>query len=191
MDQTVFNRYEKKYLLTMDQYEEILRRLPGSMVPDQYGKYSISNIYFDTPDDLLIRRSLTKPVYKEKLRLRSYGTPDLQTPVFLEIKKKYRRMVNKRRIVLPLEEAEEEPAAAEPSSGQPEEPSSEEPAGPETHPAPVAKDDSAGQDPSPAGSVQVPADPDDDDDDDRDDSGDDDLSDEDDDPDDDDSDNHD
>lgn len=72
---------------------------------DEFGKHTISNIYYDTPDDLLIRRSIEKPAYKEKLRLRSYGNPTLDDMVFLEIKKKYDGIVNKRRIQLPLHAA--------------------------------------------------------------------------------------
>ena len=75
------------------------------MTEDEYGKHTICNIYYDTPDNLLIRRSIEKPVYKEKLRLRSYGIPTLDTKVFLEMKKKYNKVVNKRRIQLTLREA--------------------------------------------------------------------------------------
>ena len=73
--QTIFKRVEKKYMLTGRQYEalyEIL--LAHDMQADEYGKHAVCNIYFDTEDDLLIRRSIEKPVYKEKLRLRCYGT---------------------------------------------------------------------------------------------------------------------
>lgn len=105
MAQTVFNRCEKKYLLTMDQYEELLSKVGYRMKLDQYGEHTISNIYYDTYDNLLIRRSIEKPKYKEKLRLRSYGVPKMDTTVFLEIKKKYKGVVNKRRIALKLDEA--------------------------------------------------------------------------------------
>lgn len=105
MSGSVFNRYEKKFLLPQGQYEQLRERLDPYMQEDKYGKYTICNIYYDTSDDLLIRRSLQKPRYKEKLRLRSYGTPGMDTTVFLEIKKKYRGIVNKRRIPLTLKEA--------------------------------------------------------------------------------------
>jgi hypothetical protein len=76
---------------------------------DEYNKtretYSILNIYYDTPDSQLIRASLQKPQYKEKLRLRSYGTPFADSKVYVEIKKKVRGLVNKRRSALPLSEA--------------------------------------------------------------------------------------
>lgn len=105
MAQTVFNRYEKKYLMPEKIYEELRYRLKPYMKEDKYGLHTICNIYYDTKDSLLIRRSIEKPKYKEKLRLRSYGIPNLDSHVFLEIKKKYRKVVNKRRIELTLKEA--------------------------------------------------------------------------------------
>lgn len=90
-------------------YREIIRRIEPHMESDMYsregGFYGICNIYYDTADDRLIRRSIEKPVYKEKLRLRAYGTPDGGSEAFVEIKKKYREIVNKRRIVLTLDQA--------------------------------------------------------------------------------------
>lgn len=105
MAQTVFNRYEKKYLVPQDIYDELRRQLEPHMQEDQYGLHTICNIYYETPDNELIRHSIEKPVYKEKLRLRSYGIPVMDSTVFLEIKKKYRSIVNKRRIKLTLQEA--------------------------------------------------------------------------------------
>lgn len=105
MAQTVFNRVEKKYKLTKEKYDQFLERLLNHMEIDQFGKHTISNIYYDTADNVLIRRSIEKPAYKEKLRLRSYGTPSISDSVFLEIKKKYDGIVNKRRIELPLQQA--------------------------------------------------------------------------------------
>lgn len=105
--QTVFKRYEKKYFLTREQEEEFLKRLEGRMKLDQYGEHTICNIYFDTPDFDLIRASIEKPIYKEKLRLRSYGVPQSRdAKVFVEIKKKFDGVVYKRRIQMTLEEAE-------------------------------------------------------------------------------------
>lgn len=105
----VFNRYEKKYMIDDDTYRMLLEELPKHMKGDKYNKdkefYTICNIYYDTPSDELIRRSLDKPIYKEKLRLRSYGVPNPDTNVFLEIKKKYNGLVNKRRTTLRLEDA--------------------------------------------------------------------------------------
>ena len=105
-NQMTFERYEKKYLLDEIQYKEFIKRTGGRIVPDEYGTTTICNIYFDTPDARLIRASLEKPVYKEKLRLRSYGTPGKDGPVFLELKKKYKGIVYKRRDSMVLSEAE-------------------------------------------------------------------------------------
>ena len=105
MAQTVFSRYEKKYLMPEHVYRALRAALESLMQVDQYGLHTICNIYYDTPDDLLIRRSLEHPVYKEKLRLRSYGIPGPDSPVFLEIKKKNDNIVNKRRVQMTLEEA--------------------------------------------------------------------------------------
>lgn len=107
MPKKTFERVEKKFLLTQEQYEKISQAFSPYFHADQYGQYTICNVYFDTPDDCLIRRSLEKPPYKEKLRLRSYGaSPGPETLFFLEIKKKYKGVVYKRRITLNLQEAE-------------------------------------------------------------------------------------
>ena len=105
MAQTVFNRYEKKYLLSEERFLALRDRLFPHLTEDQYAHSTICNIYYDTPSDLLVNRSIAKPVYKEKLRLRSYGVPGMDDTVFLEIKKKYQKVVNKRRITLPLRAA--------------------------------------------------------------------------------------
>ena len=96
----LFQRYEKKYLLTEAQYRQVLDAIGEKMVPDAHARYSIKNIYFDTEDYDLIRTSVDGADYKEKLRLRAYGTWDRNTNnrVFLEIKKKYDGIVYKRRI---------------------------------------------------------------------------------------------
>lgn len=106
-----FERKEIKFLLSMEQYDELMKRIPEYMNPDEYcvdGKeYGIYNLYYDTPDDYLIRESLAKPYYKEKIRLRSYAeAAEPNDKVFLEIKKKIGGIVNKRRITMTLEEAD-------------------------------------------------------------------------------------
>ena len=73
--QCCFERYEKKYCLTPSQQRFLLERMTPYMKKDAYGEYTICNIYYDTDDYRLIRASLEKPVYKEKLRVRSYGVP--------------------------------------------------------------------------------------------------------------------
>lgn len=104
-DQMIFQRYEFKYLLTQRQLQAVLLAAKPHMVPDAYHHSSIRNIYLDTPDFRLIRRSLEKPIYKEKLRLRSYGTAKAGDPVFVELKKKYRSVVYKRRLSMEREQA--------------------------------------------------------------------------------------
>ena len=103
--QNSFKRYEKKYLLTREQYQTVRLGMAAHMRPDEHPCYSICNIYFDTEHYDLIRASLEKPVYKEKLRMRSYGVPGPQDPVFLEIKKKYDEVVYKRRVTMEMREA--------------------------------------------------------------------------------------
>ena len=105
MAQTVFNRYEKKYLMPEDIYLALRKRLEHRMETDRYGLHTICNIYYDTPNYDLIRRSIEKPIYKEKMRLRSYGIPDMDSTVFLEVKRKYKKIVNKRRVPLTLQQA--------------------------------------------------------------------------------------
>lgn len=105
--QTVFMRYELKYMLKLEQKERILRVMEPYMTLDQYGRTTIRNLYFDTDSYRLIRRSIEKPVYKEKLRIRSYEQTSPNSTVFAELKKKYRDVVYKRRISLPEEEAME------------------------------------------------------------------------------------
>lgn len=95
--QDTFKRVEIKYLLSATQKRELMKTITKHMILDQYGRTTIQNIYYDTPDWKLIRTSLEKPVYKEKLRLRSYGTADPGKTVFIEIKKKYDGVVYKRR----------------------------------------------------------------------------------------------
>lgn len=99
--QFCFKRYEKKYMLTPEQCARMLEGMSNHMCADEFGRYTICNIYYDTDDFRLIRASLGKPVYKEKLRMRSYGVPDDRDEVFVELKKKYDSVVYKRRTVLP------------------------------------------------------------------------------------------
>ena len=100
--QAVFKRYELKYLLTLEQKEKILEAMSPYMALDSYGRTTIRNIYLDTDNYRLIRRSIEKPAYKEKLRIRSYAQTTESSAVFVELKKKYDKVVYKRR--LPLSE---------------------------------------------------------------------------------------
>ncbi len=96
--QHTFYRFEKKYLLTRFAYRRLQNLLVGRMVQDAYGLYTISSVYFDTDAYDIIRTSVQKPIFKEKLRLRWYGEPGGQCPMFWELKRKYRGKVYKRRI---------------------------------------------------------------------------------------------
>lgn len=105
----VFNRVEKKFIITDEQYRCLIPKLQEHMASDSYSRngdfYTISNIYYDTAEHDLIRKSIDKPIYKEKLRIRSYGPVQQEDKVYLEIKKKFMGQVNKRRISLPLKDA--------------------------------------------------------------------------------------
>lgn len=96
--QKIFKRYEMKYLITSEQRKELRSAISSHMHGDEYGRSTINNIYFDTPTSLIIRRSLERPRYKEKLRLRSYGVADDDSEVYVELKKKYDGVVYKRRV---------------------------------------------------------------------------------------------
>lgn len=101
----IFRRSEQKYLLTAEQYRALWECVSSHLEEDEYGHSTICTLYYDTEDYELIRSSIEKPVYKEKLRLRSYGVPAEDTTVFIEIKKKYDGIVYKRRVGLPFTEA--------------------------------------------------------------------------------------
>ncbi|MCD7709060.1 MAG: polyphosphate polymerase domain-containing protein [Clostridiales bacterium] len=106
-DQMVFKRHEIKYMLTSEQKQILLDGMREHMTEDEHGRSTILSLYLDTPDFLLIRRSMDGPLYREKLRLRSYGVADGDTTVFLELKKKYDSVVYKRRIALTEAQAED------------------------------------------------------------------------------------
>ena len=103
----IFRRIEKKYRVSDAQKKLLLDEIGPRLVPDIHGQSTISSLYLDTPDHLLIRNSIDAKAYKEKLRLRSYGTPNADSEVFLELKKKYDGVVYKRRVVMTLAEAEQ------------------------------------------------------------------------------------
>jgi len=105
-DICIFKRVEKKYRISLSKKDALLSRIGEHLIPDVHGKSTVCSLYLDTPDHLLIRNSITAVSYKEKLRLRSYGIPHEDTKVFLELKKKYKGVVYKRRISMTLAEAE-------------------------------------------------------------------------------------
>lgn len=98
--QSYFQRYEKKYLLTHEQYKAVLNGMTEYMKPDEHPHYTICNVYYDTENFDLIRASLEKPAYKEKLRVRSYGVPENGDKAFIELKKKVDGVVYKRRVTM-------------------------------------------------------------------------------------------
>lgn len=98
--QSCFKRYELKYIITKEQMNNILEQCTDKIQEDLYFNSIICNIYFDTENNSLIRKSIEKPIYKEKIRLRCYGIATEDSSVFLEIKKKFKGIVYKRRSVL-------------------------------------------------------------------------------------------
>lgn len=103
---TVMQRVEWKYILSAEQTEFFRERLKGHMEPDAYGLTTISSLYYDTPDRKLIRASIEKPEFKEKIRLRAYGHATNESPVFLELKRKAFGIVYKRRVQATIPEAD-------------------------------------------------------------------------------------
>lgn len=104
MYENIFNRQEEKYLLIKEKKEELLRKINKYIEKDKFYEATICNIYFDTKNKDLVIHSLEKPMYKDKVRLRSYNVPNLDSTVFLEMKTKYRGIVNKRRVKLCLKD---------------------------------------------------------------------------------------
>ena len=102
----VFQRYEQKYILDSEQYSLLSAILSAHMQMDEYGLHTICTLYYDTDDYAIIRRSLDKPAFREKLRLRSYGIPGTEGMVYLELKKKFSGITYKRRVPLLAKEAE-------------------------------------------------------------------------------------
>ncbi len=94
----VMKRYELKYILSKEQTDFLVESLKGHMEIDKFGLTSIASLYYDTPDYRLIRSSIEKLDFKEKIRLRSYGLATQDSPVFLELKRKYDGIVYKRRV---------------------------------------------------------------------------------------------
>lgn len=103
--ESVFRRYEVKFFLNREQKELLMKTMAQYMRPDRFPSATIRNVYWDTDSFRLIRRSLEKPVYKEKLRLRSYRQCADGDEVFVELKKKYKGVVYKRRLTCPQEQA--------------------------------------------------------------------------------------
>ena len=94
----VMKRYEMKYIMSPEQTEYFKKSVEGHMKIDKFGLTSIASLYYDTPNYRLIRTSVEKPAFKEKIRLRSYGIATDTSPVFLELKRKAYGIVYKRRV---------------------------------------------------------------------------------------------
>ena len=103
---TVMQRVEWKYILSAAQTDYFCEQLAGHMEPDAYGLTTIQSLYYDTPDRRIIRTSIEKPAFKEKIRLRAYGCATRETPVFLELKRKAFGIVYKRRVQATVAEVE-------------------------------------------------------------------------------------
>lgn len=102
-----FKRYETKYILSKEIWLEMQEQLKEHLLPDEHATSTISNIYFDTPDYQMVRNSMDKPLFKEKLRMRSYDPePNPTSPVFIEIKKKFQKVVYKRRLTTSLKQGQ-------------------------------------------------------------------------------------
>lgn len=104
-DQMIFKRFEIKYMIDEAVFEKLMEVIDGYMIADEHGRSTVCSLYYDTPKHLLIRRSLEHPVYKEKLRLRSYGVAKPSDTVFVELKKKFCSVVYKRRIAMTHDKA--------------------------------------------------------------------------------------
>ena len=102
--ESIFRRQEVKFVITDAQRGQIYDFVAGRIPPDVFGKYLVQSLYFDTEHWDVIRASIDKPVFKEKLRLRCYGVPDMGDTMYLELKKKLRGVVHKRRIAFPMGE---------------------------------------------------------------------------------------
>lgn len=105
-EQMIFKRYEIKYMLNCNQYKKLKVLMKDYMREDEHGKSINCSLYFDTPQFLMIRRSMEHPIYKEKLRVRSYGVAQKDSSVFVELKKKYDSVTYKRRICMAESEME-------------------------------------------------------------------------------------
>lgn len=70
---SVFKRVEKKYRIDVAERAAVEAAAERLMAVDDYGRTRITSLYLDTPERAMIARSVEKPLYKEKLRLRAYG----------------------------------------------------------------------------------------------------------------------
>lgn len=104
MYENIFNRVEQKYIITEKEKNKLIKQIKKNIVKDVYFESLICNVYFDDTNNRLIINSLEKPLYKDKIRVRSYGVPNMESDVFFEIKTKYKGIVGKRRIKIKLKD---------------------------------------------------------------------------------------
>lgn len=100
----IFNRVEQKYILTKEEYKKLFSKINNYLEKDKYYQSKICNLYFDNDNNDFIVNSLEKPIYKAKIRLRSYSVPNLNDIVYLELKGKYDGVVFKRRVDIKLKD---------------------------------------------------------------------------------------
>src|SRR5699024_2829287 len=103
-----FKRREQKYLITMERYDALIKKISPYMRPDRFGedgKYTVTSLYFESKDREIYYETKNKLKYRQKLRLRVYDEADLDSTAFFEVKQKHKKVVNKRRMLLPLSEA--------------------------------------------------------------------------------------
>ena len=100
----IFNRVEQKYILTKEEYKKLFSKINNYLEKDKYYQSKICNLYFDNDNNDFIINSLEKPIYKAKIRLRSYSVPNLNDTVYLELKGKYDGVVFKRRVDIKLKD---------------------------------------------------------------------------------------
>lgn len=104
----IFRRKEQKYLITVNQYEALLVSLAPYMRSDKNGKggrYTVTSLYFDSPNHQIYYETKNKLKYRQKLRLRVYDETDENGTAFFEVKQKHKKVVNKRRLLMPIREA--------------------------------------------------------------------------------------
>ncbi|MHA6253318.1 VTC domain-containing protein [Oceanobacillus sp. CAU 1775] len=104
----IFRRKEQKYLITLEQYNALIQRIAPYMRPDKFGdegRYTVTSLYFESADNKIYYETKNKLRYRQKLRLRVYNDADLNSTAFFEVKQKHKKVVNKRRMLIPLSEA--------------------------------------------------------------------------------------
>ena len=97
-----FQRKELKYLLDAPSLYRLREAVSRHLLPSEFGTSQVNSLYLDTRERSVIARSVEKPLYKEKLRIRWYRSGSLATAseAFVELKKKHKGIVYKRRLAV-------------------------------------------------------------------------------------------